>query len=64
MNLRKWNGALLVGLSLVLGVAGGYWFAQQGMSEVPGAAPEQSLPLWTNAKCCIGTTLCPRSKVR
>ncbi|WP_309676428.1 efflux RND transporter periplasmic adaptor subunit [Pseudomonas sp.] len=44
MNLRKWNGALLVGLSLVLGVAGGYWFAQQGMSEVPGAAPEQSLP--------------------
>ncbi|MGZ7456396.1 efflux RND transporter periplasmic adaptor subunit [Pseudomonas sp. Ma2-10] len=44
MNLRKCNGALLVGLSLVVGVAGGYWFAQQGMSEVPGEAPEQSLP--------------------
>lgn len=43
MSLKKWSGALLAGISLVLGVAGGYWFAQQGTSEVPGGAPEQSL---------------------
>lgn len=43
MILKKWNGALLVGVSLALGVAGGYWFAHQRMSGVPGTAPEQSL---------------------
>jgi len=42
MSLEKWNGALLVGLSLALGVAAGYWFAHQRMSGVPGTASEQS----------------------
>ncbi|MFZ3283825.1 efflux RND transporter periplasmic adaptor subunit [Pseudomonas sp.] len=39
----KWSGALLAGVSMVLGVAGGYWFAHQRISGVPGTAPEQSL---------------------
>nr|WP_180202083.1 efflux RND transporter periplasmic adaptor subunit [Pseudomonas sp. SbOxS1]NYU01394.1 efflux RND transporter periplasmic adaptor subunit [Pseudomonas sp. SbOxS1] len=43
MILKKGNGALLVGISLALGVAGGYWFAQQRMSEVPSTAPEQAI---------------------
>lgn len=42
MNLTKWNGAWLVGLSLALGVAGGYWLAPQRMSGVPSTAPQQS----------------------
>ncbi|MBD8805479.1 MULTISPECIES: efflux RND transporter periplasmic adaptor subunit [Pseudomonas] len=42
MILKKWNGALLVGVSLALGIAGGYWFAHQRMSGVIGASPEQS----------------------
>ncbi|AWM92322.1 efflux RND transporter periplasmic adaptor subunit [Pseudomonas sp. 31-12] len=42
MILKKWNGALLVGISLAFGVAGGYWFAHQRMSGVPVASPEQS----------------------
>ncbi|MBK5529373.1 efflux RND transporter periplasmic adaptor subunit [Pseudomonas sp. TH08] len=41
MNL-KWSGALLAGVSMVVGLAGGYWFAPQRISETPGAAPEQS----------------------
>ncbi|MEN1836106.1 efflux RND transporter periplasmic adaptor subunit [Pseudomonas syringae] len=41
MILKKWNGALLVGVSLALGIAGGYWFAHQRMSGVPSAT-EQS----------------------
>ncbi|WPN45078.1 efflux RND transporter periplasmic adaptor subunit [Pseudomonas sp. P8_241] len=41
MNL-KWSGALLAGVSMVLGVAGGYWFAHQRISGVPGTASEQS----------------------
>jgi Cu(I)/Ag(I) efflux system membrane fusion protein len=43
MSLEKRNGALLVGISLALGVAGGYWFAHQRMSAVPVAAQEQKL---------------------
>ncbi|WP_237883390.1 efflux RND transporter periplasmic adaptor subunit [Pseudomonas sp. PGPR40] len=43
MNLTKWNGAWLAGISLALGVAGGYWFAPQRMSGVPSTAPEKSL---------------------
>lgn len=43
MNLKKWNGTLLVCISLALGVAGGYGFAHQRMSGVPATAPEQSL---------------------
>lgn len=42
MNL-KWNGALLVGISLAFGIAGGYWFAQQRMNGVSSSAQEQSL---------------------
>lgn len=41
MILKKWNGALLVGISLALGVAGGYWLAQQRVSAVPVTAPEK-----------------------
>lgn len=43
MILTKWKGALLVGISLALGVIGGYWFAHQRMGEVPVTAPEQGL---------------------
>jgi Cu(I)/Ag(I) efflux system membrane fusion protein len=43
MSLEKRNGALLVGISLALGVAGGYWFAHQRMSAVPVAPQEQKL---------------------
>ncbi|MHC8351671.1 efflux RND transporter periplasmic adaptor subunit [Pseudomonas sp. RT4P38] len=43
MILTKWNGALLVGISLALGVGGGYWFAHQRINGVPSGAPEQSL---------------------
>ncbi|WP_282410448.1 efflux RND transporter periplasmic adaptor subunit [Pseudomonas sp. PS02303] len=42
MNL-KWNGALLVGISLAFGIAGGYWFAQQRMNGASSSAQEQSL---------------------
>ncbi|MHC8299441.1 efflux RND transporter periplasmic adaptor subunit [Pseudomonas sp. ZS1P83] len=42
MNLKKWNGALLVGVSIALGVAGGYWFAHQRMNAMPDGAAEQS----------------------
>ncbi|EJM62847.1 efflux RND transporter periplasmic adaptor subunit [Pseudomonas sp. GM48] len=41
MILKKWNWALLVGISLALGGAGGYWFAQQRVSAVPVIAPEK-----------------------
>ncbi|WP_338920289.1 efflux RND transporter periplasmic adaptor subunit [Pseudomonas silesiensis] len=43
MILKKWNGALLVSVTLTLGVVGGYWFAHQRMSGVPSNTPEQSL---------------------
>lgn len=42
MILEKWSGAWLAGISLALGVAGGYWFAHQRMNEVPVTAPELS----------------------
>ncbi len=34
MSTRIWKGALLTGLSIALGAAGGYWFAQQRMSAM------------------------------
>lgn len=43
MILKKGNGALLVGISLAFGIAGGYWFAQQRMNGVSSSAQEQSL---------------------
>lgn len=43
MNLKKWNGALLLGITLALGVAGGYWFAHLRTSGIPSCATEQSL---------------------
>jgi Cu(I)/Ag(I) efflux system membrane fusion protein len=43
MILKKGNGALLVGISLALGVAGGYWLAHQRMSGLPNTTQEQSL---------------------
>ncbi|WP_047299970.1 efflux RND transporter periplasmic adaptor subunit [Pseudomonas fluorescens] len=42
MNLKKWNGALLLGITLALGVAGGYWFAHLRTSGVPNSATERS----------------------
>ncbi|WP_415764704.1 efflux RND transporter periplasmic adaptor subunit [Pseudomonas sp. ZB1P45] len=43
MSTRFWKTAVLTGLSVALGVAGGYWFAQQRMNAMPDARPEQSL---------------------
>jgi len=43
MILKKWNGALLVGISMALGIAGGYWFAHQRMGGLQSTASEQSL---------------------
>jgi Cu(I)/Ag(I) efflux system membrane fusion protein len=43
MILKKWSGALLAGISLALGVIGGYWLAHQGMRAATGTAPEQNL---------------------
>lgn len=40
MTSRIWKGPALVGLSLALGVAGGYWFAQQRMSGMSSAPTE------------------------
>ncbi|WP_256657934.1 efflux RND transporter periplasmic adaptor subunit [Pseudomonas sp. 2FG] len=40
MTAQIWKGALLAGLAATLGVAGGYWFAQQRMDGMPGAAAE------------------------
>ncbi len=42
MSTRIWKTAVLTGLSVALGLAGGYWFAQQRMSATPGALAEQS----------------------
>ncbi|WP_426236480.1 efflux RND transporter periplasmic adaptor subunit [Pseudomonas sp. TWP3-2] len=43
MILKKGNGALLVCISLALGVAGGYWLAHQRMNGGSDTTPEQSL---------------------
>lgn len=40
MRIHNWKGALLAGLSVALGVAGGYWFAQQRMEGVPSTTTE------------------------
>lgn len=42
MTTQTWKGPVLIGLSLTLGVAGGYWLAQQPMNEMPAAATEPS----------------------
>lgn len=42
MSTRIWKTAVLTGLSVALGVTGGYWFAQQRMNGMPGALAEQS----------------------
>ncbi len=42
MSTRIWKGALLTGLSIALGAAGGYWFAQQRMSAMPETTSEQA----------------------
>jgi Cu(I)/Ag(I) efflux system membrane fusion protein len=41
MNFKVWKGTLVVGISIALGVAGGYWLAQPRMSEVAGVEPDQ-----------------------
>ncbi|WP_030131278.1 efflux RND transporter periplasmic adaptor subunit [Pseudomonas sp. QTF5] len=41
MSTRIWKGALLTGLSIALGAAGGYWFAQQRMSAMSDTTAEQ-----------------------
>lgn len=42
MTARIWQGALLTGLSVALGVAGGYWLAQQRPSGMPQMAAESA----------------------
>ena len=42
MSTRIWKGALLTGLSIALGVVGGYWFAQPRINGMPGTATEQA----------------------
>ena len=42
MNTRIWKTVVLTGLSVVLGIAGGYWFSQQRINAMPDAAAEQS----------------------
>ncbi|MFU4581438.1 efflux RND transporter periplasmic adaptor subunit [Pseudomonas aeruginosa] len=40
MTTRIWTGLVLTGLSVALGAAGGYWFAQQPKSAMPAASAE------------------------
>ncbi|AIC21862.1 RND transporter [Pseudomonas chlororaphis] len=42
MSTRIWKGAVLTGLSVALGVAGGYWFAQQRMNTMPDTLAQQA----------------------
>jgi len=42
MSARIWKTAVLTGVSVALGVAGGYWFAQQRMNTMPDALAAQS----------------------
>ncbi|WP_259740270.1 efflux RND transporter periplasmic adaptor subunit [Pseudomonas brassicacearum] len=42
MSARIWKTAVLTGVSVALGVAGGYWFAQQRMNAMPDALAAQS----------------------
>ena len=48
MSTRIWKGALLTGLSVALGVVGGYWFAQQRMNALPpgGTQDERKALYW------------------
>ncbi|WP_085639270.1 MULTISPECIES: efflux RND transporter periplasmic adaptor subunit [unclassified Pseudomonas] len=52
MNLKHWNGALLAGLALAIGAAGGYGIARQGQgveaaASAPGApAPDERKALY------------------
>lgn len=41
MIFKVWKGTLVVGISIALGVAGGYWLAQPRMSGVAGVVPDQ-----------------------
>ncbi|WP_433766255.1 efflux RND transporter periplasmic adaptor subunit [Pseudomonas putida] len=43
MNLKHWNRAWLAGISLALGIAGGYWFAHQRTGAVATIAAGQRL---------------------
>ena len=40
MIFKVWKGTLVVGISIALGVAGGYWLAQPRMSGVAGVVPD------------------------
>lgn len=44
MNARIWKGAVLTGLALAMGAAGGYWFAQPQVQAGPGMADTQQAP--------------------
>lgn len=44
MTTRIWKGALLTGLALAIGAAGGYWFAQAAMEAGPVMADVQQAP--------------------
>ena len=40
MIFKLWKGTLIIGISIALGVAGGYWLAQPRMSGVAGVVPD------------------------
>ncbi|MCY1271449.1 Cation efflux system protein CusB [compost metagenome] len=42
MTARLWKGALLSGLSIALGLAGGYWYAQHRQEGMPSAVAESA----------------------
>lgn len=44
MNARIWKGAVLTGLVLAIGAAGGYWFAQPLRHAEPEPAKAQQVP--------------------
>lgn len=50
MNLNKWNGALLVGISMALGIAGGYGLAHSRISDVASTASQQAPAASTKGK--------------
>ncbi|MEB0024762.1 efflux RND transporter periplasmic adaptor subunit [Pseudomonas sp. MH9.2] len=43
MSPKNWKGSLLIGVSITVGVVGGYWLAQPRVIGTSGVAPEQGL---------------------
>ncbi|MDH4570493.1 efflux RND transporter periplasmic adaptor subunit [Pseudomonas sp. BN414] len=42
MSAQLWKGVLLSGLSIALGLAGGYWYASSGMGDASNATAEHA----------------------